>query len=181
MKPEGELILRKTQLYAWIFFGKLAATRRKILKQIQSRTLYAAEVCLGWRLELKFSFMGNGPGLEGSAIKKCLDFLTWPFLSLFRKFLWFLFFNISLIWCGPFLFLDHKWRSNNESSLKPTFVVVVVVHTCFYRIGVLFTFISIACALHVHCRYIACALQVHYRCIAGALQVHCNIQHKLGM
>ena len=43
------------------FFGKLAATWWKIVKQIQSRTLYAAEVCLGWQFELKFSFMGKGP------------------------------------------------------------------------------------------------------------------------
>ena len=43
------------------FLGKLAATRRKLLKQIQSRTLYAAKVCFGWQFELKFSFMGKGP------------------------------------------------------------------------------------------------------------------------
>ena len=43
------------------FFSKLAATPWKFLMQIQSHTLYAAEVCLGWQFELKFSFMGKGP------------------------------------------------------------------------------------------------------------------------
>ena len=68
----GIFFSEKDPALCLIFFGKLAATRRKILKQIQSRTLYAAEVCLGWRLELKFSFMGNGPGLEGSAVNRLL-------------------------------------------------------------------------------------------------------------
>ena len=44
-----------------IFFGKLADTPWKFFMQIQSRTLYAAKVCLGWRFELKFLFMGKGP------------------------------------------------------------------------------------------------------------------------